>query len=299
MSTPEVESVTLGELNCWRVRDGRSELLVAQQGAQVLSYQVGSDHPLIWLNPDAELKKGRPIRAGVPVCWPWFGNLARNPTGVQAMREGEDAAPAHGLVRAMDWKLDGIDQANGTVALNFSLPEADGSLPTWPHAASLKMQIELGEDLHIQLTTLNLGRDRVIISQALHTYFAVSDVRQVAVDEVAGLEYIETLENWEERQQTGPLTVAGETDRIYLNTPGRLTIADPGWKRRILITPEGSKSAVIWNPWIARAAALPDLADDGWKNMFCIETANVMDDVMGLRPGSSHTLGVRISSEAL
>lgn len=56
------------------------------------------------------------------------------------------------------------------------------------------------------------------ISQALHSYFAVSDVRQARVEGVDGLGYIETLAGWEQRQQQGALTFAGETDRIYLNT---------------------------------------------------------------------------------
>ncbi|MBP5090445.1 D-hexose-6-phosphate mutarotase, partial [Pseudomonas chlororaphis] len=33
--------------------------------------------------------------------------------------------------------------------------------------------------------------------------------------------------------------------------------------------------------------------------MLCIETANVMDDVVTLAPGASHTLGVSVTSVAL
>jgi glucose-6-phosphate 1-epimerase len=87
MNTPNVEAVKLDELNCWRIRHGQAELLVAQQGAQILSYQLAGEPPLIWLNDEAVFKTGKSIRAGVPVCWPWFGNLARNPQSVQAMRQ--------------------------------------------------------------------------------------------------------------------------------------------------------------------------------------------------------------------
>ena len=41
------------------------------------------------------------------------------------------------------------------------------------------------------------------------------------------------------------------------------------------------------------------MADDGWTGMLCIETANVLDDVVALAPGESHTLGVSITSVAL
>jgi glucose-6-phosphate 1-epimerase len=56
---------------------------------------------------------------------------------------------------------------------------------------------------------------------------------------------------------------------------------------------------VIWNPWIERAAAFSDMANDGWQRMLCIETANVMGDVVSLAPGASHTLGVSIASKPL
>ena len=35
MSTPVVETVKLDQLNCWRIRHGQAELLVAQQGAHL------------------------------------------------------------------------------------------------------------------------------------------------------------------------------------------------------------------------------------------------------------------------
>lgn len=299
MPTPKVEAVTLGELKCWRIDDGRAELLVTEQGAQVVSYRRHGDQPLIWLNDQAIFKPGTPIRGGVPVCWPWFGNLSKNPNAVQAMRQAEDAAPAHGLVRAMNWVLEGIESDHSPQRVTFSLPQANGQLPGWPHQAELRLAIELGDDLSIDLTTRNLGQQPITLSQALHTYFAVSDVRQVSVDEVASLEYIETLENWETRTQEGALEVAGETDRIYLDTPKRLAINDHEWKRRVLIDTHGSASAVIWNPWIERAAAFVDMANDGWQHMFCIETANVLGDVVTLAPGASHSLGYRLSTEAL
>jgi len=300
MSTPQVESVKLDELNCWRISHNGAELLVAQQGAQILSYQRDGEQPLIWLNDQAVFKQGTPVRTGVPVCWPWFGNLARNPEAVQAMRVSDQPASAHGLVRAMDWQLQGIDSAtDDNLRIEFTLPETQGKLPGWPHKVALKLSIVLGDHLGISLTSTNLGDAPVTLSQALHSYFAVSDVRDVHVEGVAGLDYIETLEDWQVRNQTSELRFAGETDRIYQNVPAQLTIVDPVWKRRVRLTSSGSNAAVIWNPWIDRAAQFSDMADDGWQRMLCIESANVMDDVVVLLPGASHTLGVTIVSEPL
>ncbi|WP_077046274.1 D-hexose-6-phosphate mutarotase [Pseudomonas sp. KK4] len=299
MSTPNVEAVKLDELNCWRIRHGQAELLVAQQGAHILSYQVAGQPPVIWLNDEAVFKTGKSIRAGVPVCWPWFGNFERNPQSVKAMRVSQDPAPAHGLVRAMDWALGGIEAEGDSLKVEFLLPYPEGGLPGWPHQVDLKLSIRLDEQLHISLTSQNQSAETVTISQALHSYFAVSDVREVSVEGVDGLSYIETLEDWATKSQSGDLRFTGETDRIYLNPPTKLSIVDPAWERRIELTSTGSRAAVIWNPWIDRAAAFSDMADDGWQRMLCIETANVMDDVVALAPGASHTLGVSITSTPL
>ena len=110
MSTPKVESEQHGELNCWRITTDSAELLVAQRGAQVLSYQRLGEPPLLWLSDQALFKHGKSVRAGVPVCWPWFGNQQRNPEAVRSQFSGSDA-PAHGLVRGRDWQLLGIDSS--------------------------------------------------------------------------------------------------------------------------------------------------------------------------------------------
>jgi len=299
MNTPNVEAVKLDQLNCWQIRQGQAELLVAQQGAHILSYQLAGQPPLIWLNDEAVFQTGKSIRAGVPVCWPWFGNFERNPPSVQAMRVSDQPASAHGLVRALDWELEGIETEGDSLNVVFALPVPENGLPGWPHQVDLKLNIRLDEQLQIDLTSHNRGTDSVTISQALHSYFAVSDVRNVHVEGVDGLQYIETLDNWNTVTQHGDLRFSGETDRIYLNTPDKLSIVDPAWERRIELNARGSRSAVIWNPWTERAAAFSDMADDGWQRMLCIETANVLGDVVTLAPGESHTLGVSIASLAV
>lgn len=300
MSEPQVESVKLDELNCWRISTDQAELLIAQQGAQVISYQRHGQQPLIWPNPAAFYKSGKAVRTGVPVCWPWFGNLARNPESVQAMRTATDEAPAHGLVRTVDWELLGIDQLESAIKVELSVPQAArGELPGWPHKVEVKLCVVLGETLEITLHSRNLDDHPVTLSQALHSYFAVSDVRQATVECLGGLTYIETLDDWQPRQQAGVLGFAGETDRIYLNTPAQLSFVDPGWQRRVTLASTGSRSAVVWNPWTARAAALSDMADDGWQGMLCIETANVWDDAVTLAPGAACAMGVRFTASQL
>lgn len=299
MHRSDVERLELDELTCWRVRYGTHDLLISQQGAQILSYQQDGQPPLIWLSGQAAYRHGQGVRGGVPVCWPWFGDLLRNPHTVQAMHQQPDAAPAHGLVRTLNWALDDIDCRDDGITLEFGYNTVTHPLPDWPHAAELRLCIQLDERLQIKLGTRNLGETSLSISQALHSYFAVSDIRHVTVEGLHGCHYIETLEDWQQREQNGALHFCGETDRIYLNPPAQLSILDPAWQRRIHLLSRGSQSAVVWNPWTDKAQRLSQFAHDAWPGMLCIEHANVMADILTVAPGEQQWLEVSLWAEQL
>lgn len=296
MSTAQVERVELDQLVCWRIRAAGSELLVAQQGAQILSYQQGEQPPLIWLSPDAAYQRGQSVRGGVPVCWPWFGDLRRNPQAVQAHYHLEQAS-AHGLVRALDWELLGIDEEDDAVTLRFAYDTRTQPLEGWPRDVGLTFVVRVAQDLGMSLETHNRGTEPLTLSQALHSYFAVSDVRQVSVEGLQGCRYIDTLQDWQELRQQEALVFDSETDRIYFDTAARLSIVDPGWGRRIHLDARGSRSAVLWNPWVDKAKRLSQFPDDAWQNMLCIETANVLEDIVQLKADERHRLELRLSSE--
>ncbi|WP_460132766.1 D-hexose-6-phosphate mutarotase [Pseudomonas sp. S1_E04] len=299
MPTPHVETVKIDELDCWRIRHNGAELMVAHQGAHIFSYQRDGEQPLIWQNAAAVFKQGKGIRTGVPVCWPWFGVFDRNPHSVKAMRQSDQPAGAHGFARTALWELAETALEGETLRVDLRLPVPAGGFPGWPHQVDLKLSLQLDEQLHIRLTSHNCGTDTVTLSQALHSYFAVSDVRNVQVEGLEGAAYIDTADGWSEKTQAGLLHFSAETDRIYLDTPAQLNIIDKDWQRRIQLTSEGSRSTVVWNPWTERAKAFDDMADDGWQGMLCVETANVLGDVINLAPGESHTLSVSITAIAL
>ena len=298
MSTAQVERVELDQLTCWRIRAAGSELLVAQQGAQILSYQQAEQPPLIWLSPQAAYQRGQSVRGGVPLCWPWFGDLRRNPQAVQAHFHLEQA-PAHGLVRTLDWELLGIEEEDDAVTLRFAYDTRNQPLEGWPRDVGLTFFVRLAQDLGMSLETHNRGDTPLTLSQALHSYFAVSDVRQVSVEGLQACRYIDTLQDWQELRQQDDLRFSAETDRIYLDTAARLSIIDPGWGRRIHLDSRGSRSAVLWNPWIDKARRLSQFPADAWQNMLCIETANVLEDVVQLNAGERHRLELRLSSELI
>jgi glucose-6-phosphate 1-epimerase len=293
------ERVQLGDLVCWRIVLNGAQLLVTEQGAQVLRYQPAGQPPLLWLSERAAYRAGQSVRGGIPLCWPWFGDLLRNPPPVRDSHMRPDSAPAHGLVRQSDWQLRRLDYEGDAVRMSFAFSSAEQPFALWPFAAELQLDIHLSAQLTLSLRTRNLGDRELPISQALHSYFAVSDIRQVRVEGLHACRYVDTLDGWKDGTQQGDLRFSGETDRIYLGTPARLSILDPLWQRRILLSSQGSASAVLWNPWSDKARRLSQFAEDAWQGMLCIEQANVLDDARTLAPDAEHRLTICLASESL
>ena len=65
--------------------------------------------------------------------------------------------------------------------------------------------------------------------------------------------------------------------------------------RTVRIDADGSATAIVWNPWLEKCAALADMNDAGYQTMPCIETANALGDARRLEPGEEHALTAMIS----
>lgn len=291
--TSTIHLTQSGNLPLLEISNRHARATIALQGAQVLQYQRTDSKPLIWLSDRVEYKRGQSLRGGIPVCWPWFGDLAHNPATIQH-RYASQSAPAHGLVRSDNWLIEAIDERDDSTSIALRHPG---------HAAlsgiELRLTITIGDTLRLALHTVNNSHAPFAFSQALHTYFAIGDIHQAEVRGFADHRYIETLENWSEKTQQDAIGFDGETDRIYLGAPEQITIVDPLWQREIQLRSSTSKSAVVWNPWIEKSKRLSQFAPDAWQQMLCIETANVLGDCIELAPAQEWTLGVTLSETAL
>lgn len=287
------QTIHQGELELLRIEGPRCMALFSRQGGQLLSYAQDGLPPLLWSNPLAAYEKGTPIRLGAPICWPWFGDLERNPEAVRT-QFGHLAKPsAHGLVRQVDWEVSTMEIGGDHALVVF-------------HTATEQSGLELcatyrfdAEGMDITLLSTNRQTSSVALSFALHTYFAVSDIAKVLVGGLEGTPYIETLEGWSERLQTGPLRIGGETDRIYFRTPQRIELQDAGLGRVILIEAPDSHSAVVWNPWIDKSRRLNQFGAQDYLGMLCIETARCWSDHLVLAAGGSHATRIRLSQRSL
>jgi glucose-6-phosphate 1-epimerase len=269
------------------VSNARTMGSIALQGAQLLSWAPHAQELVLWLSPRAHFAPGKSVRGGVPICWPWFGP-----------HPSEPAFPTHGFARTAPWEvIEAEALEDGSDRLGFRLIQNDALRDPWPHASTVEIRHTLGAALEIELRTRNQGANSFTLSEALHTYFHVSDVRNIAIQGLDDGEYIDKADGGQRKRQAGPVTLSGETDRVYLGTAADCVIEDPGLKRRIRIEKRGSRSTVVWNPWEEKAARLGDFAEGGYLNMVCVESANALDDAVTLAPGEEHRLWVRYSVE--
>jgi len=265
------------------------EAIVTLQGGHVTHFQPRGERPVLWVSAESRFEAGKPIRGGVPICFPWFGPKA-----------GAPEAPLHGFARILAWTIRAVTpEADGSLRAVLELSAEAAARGGFPRELSLSLAVTVGRSLRMELTARNVDSAAVAFEEALHSYFAVSDVRQARVRGLEGVPYVDKTAGMARQPGASePIAIAAETDRVYLGTTGTVTIEDPGWKRRIVVAKSGSSTTVVWNPWIAKAKAMPDFGDDEWSGMVCVETANAMDDAVTLAPGASHVMTATLEVQA-
>ena len=156
-----------------------------------------------------------------------------------------------------------------------------------------------GQALSLRLAVQNRSTHPIIFEEALHTYFAISDIADIAISGLAGTTYIDKTDAARRKPKSAVLvTITTETDRVYLDTPGQCAIEDRGWRRRVVIKKDAAASSVVWNPWAEKAAAMLDLGDAAWRGMVCVETGNIADNEVRLAAGGEHQMSTEISVDA-
>ena len=256
------------------------------QGAQVTQWAPAGADPVLYVSSALRLEAGRAIRAGVPVCWPWFG-----PGRVAGME------PAHGFARTSTWDLVEVTDCDDETTVVHRITSDEATSPHWPHPYCAEVRTRFGRALVVSLSITNTGGEAVDYEDALHTYLVVGDVHRVRIEGLDGASLVDKVTGTE-RMQQGDLAFAGETDAVY-RTSGPVTLHDPALGRRLVVTTEGASNLVVWNPWAAKAAEAADIGDDDWEGYVCIEAANTFDNAVVLQPGETHTTSYRVEVQPL
>jgi D-hexose-6-phosphate mutarotase len=242
------------------------QAVFSRQGAQLLHFQPAGQKPWLWCS--AQWPQVGAIRGGVPVCWPWYG---RHPS--------EAGWPAHGWARLLAWKLISSSESDAGVSLHWRLQLCD-----W----RADLYAELGSGMALRLCTRHEDIETCQFGHALHAYWRISDVEDVALQGLDGVQGYDQL-NRRACRQEGELRVTGGCQRLFEHG-GPLQLQDQAWRRRLGISSGDSASTRVWHPG---NRPLLGVAGGEASGFVCVEAASGNEESLRLAPGEQVELSLQ------
>ena len=236
------------------------------KGAQVLHAALESGLELLYLSPLVDVYPDNPIRGGIPLMFPQFG----------------DSGPLrkHGFVRDLQWNLVAETQDDEGKTLTYVLDVKATDFPEWPFDAALKFDICLSlQKLSIGLSVQNTGEHAFTFTGGFHPYFAISSRKDIMLNGLEGLSFKDSFPGDNEYELNSDALV----ERQYM---GNAEIRFYNGSHWLKITSSGFDSWMVWNPGSAGASRISDLPDEDWDRFICIEPI-ILAEPKTLRPGDA------------
>jgi glucose-6-phosphate 1-epimerase len=167
----------------------------------------------------------------------------------------------------------------------------------FPRSFRLRFIVTVGRDgMTMALETTNTDPVPFTFGDAMHTYFAVPDVRSIGVRGLKDHRYRDkVLGGVVKTEISDRVAITGETDRVYFDTYGPHEIHLGGPEAGVVrIHKSNSSDTVLFNPWAEKCEALADLASGQWPGFVCVEAVNTAENSVTLSPGQSHTTVCRV-----
>jgi len=248
---------------------------IALQGGHLFSFK--RDTELLWVSEKSRFEEGVAIRGGIPICWPQFGLVK------------DSKLKQHGYARTSIWELIQSEEKENLTIVTLKLKTSKHK--DFDFNCEVMVTFYIGEELIIELKTKNLDTKEMKITQALHTYFDISDISNISISGLQNKPYLDALDT-KIKKQDGEVTIDTEVDRVYQEVDSDIVLQDIHKKTTIKNT--NSSSVIVWNPWVNKCHNMADMKDDGYKKFICIESANAIDDFITLQTGEIHTLITKI-----
>mgnify|MGYP000398009283 FL=1 len=267
-------SITKGRLSdlveTLEIDNAHATASISLWGAQVLSFKPKHDNrERLFKSDNMALDGSKSLRAGIPVCWPWFG--------------GREGFQAHGYVRTRPWQV--LSTTENADYTEITLAPFDMTGDGFDGSANISLTVQVGKCLSVTLTTTNTGHEAFEFNTALHTYFLVNDINQVELKGLSGT-YSDKTRDWAMLETPEPYQFTEETDRIHLNPVKKVSIVEPA--AEIGVESSGHDSVVVWNPWAENSNSMRDMGLEAYLKMVCVETAVTQGKV--LQAKESHSL---------
>lgn len=269
--TAPVEAITFNDMPALRLTapDGASAIIL-HHGAQVVSWIPAGGEERLYLSEKSNFMYGTAVRGGIPVIFPQFG--ARGPL------------PKHGFARLVEWAPKSSRGGDDFAVATFGLEANEFSRQIWPQEFEAELTVLVsGARLDVEFGVRNPGVEPIRFTCALHTYLRTREVEEAELEGLRGVPYLDALKGTEHTESGVALQVDDHIDRIYLGATRPLMLREP--RRAMGINAENLPDVVIWNPWEELCRSLPDMPDNGFRHMLCVEAAAVGNPVEVL-PGA-------------
>lgn len=262
--------------------------MVSLHGGQVLSWKTERGEELLFTSTKAVYTPPKPVRGGIPICFPQFGNRG--------------TLEQHGFARNKIWVIDQNPpplptDSNGKACIDLLLKPSEDDMKIWPHSFEFRLRVCLAADGRLNMISRirNVNGKPFSFSFAFHTYFSISDISEVRVEGLETLDYLDNLYQKERFTEQGDaLTFESEVDRVYLDSSSMVAVLDHEKKRTFVIRKEGLPDVVVWNPWEKKSKSIVDFGDEEYKQMLCVDGAAVGNPIT-LKPGEEWTGRLELS----
>jgi D-hexose-6-phosphate mutarotase len=253
--------------------------VIALQGAHVMSFKPAGHREMLWVSPKCVLEAGKPIRAGIPLCVPWFG-------------PSDDGTVMHGFGRTMVWTPVAAEAcADGSTRAVLELASDAAVSALWRHAFSFRLEFVVGTSLKLTLTAENRSATPAPFAFAFHTYFSVPNVKDALVTGLEDITFIDKTEPMTRKVQRGGVAITALTDRVYLDVSATQVLKTATGNVSIL---SDSKCAVVWNAW-TNDINMADLGEGNHVGYLCVERGDVADYAITLPPGGEYQTVMTLS----
>lgn len=261
MPAPLAEDILFNGLPAIHLRspDG-AEATVLLHGAHIVSWKPAGGEERLYLSEKAVFEDGKPVRGGVPICFPQFGK-----TG---------PLPQHGFVRDRSWEKVSARAGEDYAMAVLRIRDDADTRALWPHAFQAELSVSItGARLDMELEIENTGDAALKFSAALHTYLRVKEVEEVQLEGLRGQRYRDLLSAQMHTDSGTFVAIDRETTRQYLETENPLLLRDD--RRALGINAENMPDTVVWNPWETTCATIADLPPNGFRRFLCVEAGAI------------------------
>ena len=230
---------------------------VLLRGAQLVSWVNAAGQELLYSCTQntglAAHESCQPVRGGVPVVFPQFGDMG--------------PLQRHGFARSNAWVLHDAWYQLGVPNITLRMRSNESTRKLWPHDFDCYLHISLDTPcLAMALEVVNTGTEPMRFNAALHPYLRVENTLTARLMGIPG--------------ERAGMSVAGPIDFVHYDLTGPLQLRTGSGKLDIAST--GFTDAVVWNP--GPDADAMDGPREAANAFVCVEAATV-GSMVDLAPG--------------